>query len=306
MESNRVAVVALGMFDGMHIGHKALIARAAALARELNARAVVDTFINHPAEILGGSVRMLSAADERREQMLMAGADAVRMRTFTRAYAAWSPERFVEDELREWDIRAFVVGFNYTFGCRGAGTPEVLGTLGKRFGFAVETVPPVLYRGEPVSSTRIRAALEAGDAAAAADMLGRPYTIAGNVIENRRIGRRIGFPTANIAPPDNRVLPKKGVYAALVQADGGVYKAMTNVGTNPTVGGQSLSIESHLLDYDGDLYGKPIAVSFFSRIRDERRFKDIEALRAQLLSDAETARALAGKPGVRVNEMKKC
>ncbi len=290
MERREPAVVALGMFDGMHIGHRALIRHASDLAHALGVRTVVDTFSNHPSEVLGGSVRMLSSADTRREQMLLAGADEVRMRTFTREYAAWSPERFVQEELRLWDVRAFVVGFNYSFGSKGAGTPETLCLLGKQYDFAVETVQPVLYRGAPVSSSRIRAALEAGDVAAAADMLGRKYALAGDVVANRRIGRRIGFPTANILPPANRVLPMAGVYATIVQTDAGRYKAMTNIGTNPTVGGKQLSIESHLLDFNGDLYGKPITVRFCFRIRDEHRFSDVEALRQQLLQDVEVVR----------------
>lgn len=290
------AVVALGMFDGMHIGHRALIERATRLARSEGALSVVDTFLNHPAEVLGGSVRMLSTAEERERHMRLSGADEVRMRPFTREYAAWSPERFVEEELSAWDVRAFVVGFNYTFGERGSGTPETLRALGERHGFLVETAPPVLWEGEPVSSTRIRMALERGDVAAATEMLGRPYALEGDVIANRRIGRRIGFPTANIAPDASRVLPKDGVYAALARTENGVYPAMTNVGTNPTVGGETLSIESHLLDYDGDLYGKRLTVSFLSRIRDEQKFASVEALKEQLTRDVLAVRARVEAP----------
>lgn len=296
MEKRKPAVVALGMFDGMHIGHRALIGRATELARAEGALSVVDTFSNHPAEVLGGSIRMLSSVQEREQLMRFCGADEVRMRPFTREYAAYRPERFAEEELAAWDVRAFVVGFNYTFGEHGSGTPETLRTLGERYGFLVETVPPVLWDGEPVSSTRIRMALERGDATAAARMLGRAYALTGEVIANRRIGRRIGFPTANIAPDAGRVLPKEGVYAALAQTPDGVFPAMTNVGTNPTVGGTALSIESHLLDFDGDLYGKPLTVSFLSRIRDERTFESVEALREQLMRDVLAVRERTETP----------
>lgn len=293
MSKTTGTVVALGMFDGVHLGHRALIRLAVETARERGGSAVVYTFSNHPAEVLGGVVRLLSGPEERRKELLSLGVAEVRMEPFTRELAAMTPEAFVERLRTLWKVSGVAAGFNYTFGARGAGTPETLSRLGERYGFTVNVAPAALYRGEPVSSTRIRAALEAGEAADAAEMLTRPYTLCGTVIANRRIGRRIGFPTANIAPDPARVLPENGVYATVASADGKSYPAVTNIGTNPTVGGRMLSIESHLLDYDGDLYGRELSVSFRYRIRGERTFSSVEELKNQIAQDAENVRKAA-------------
>lgn len=289
MEQKREAVVALGMFDGMHIGHCALIRHAVQAAADEGCIAAVYTFSNHPSEVLGKGVRLLSTADMRRERMLSLGVWDVRMDTFTKQVAAESPEAFTDMLLNLWDVRRIVVGFNYTFGFRGLGTPERLTQLGKVRGFSVDVVQPVLWRGEPVSSTRIRHYIEQGDAEGASEMLGYPYTLCGSVVENRHIGRSIGFPTANIIPESNRVLPKNGVYVTLASLDGLRYRAVTNVGTNPTVGGRKLSVETHLIGGSGDLYGKTLSVAFVRRIRGERRFASVEQLRAQIASDASAA-----------------
>lgn len=293
MKERPAAVVALGMFDGVHIGHRALLARAREIARARGAMCVADTFSNHPAEVLGRTMRMLSGAAERARLLAGAGADEVRMREFTRALADQPPEAFVLAELDAWNVKDFVVGYNYSFGRGASGTPETLISLGARYGFGVEIVPPVLHGDEPVSSSRIRACIERGEVREAAAMLGdppRPYRLAGTVVANKRIGRRIGFPTANILPEEARVLPKDGVYGALVTAAGGRYYAVTNVGTNPTVHGERRGIESHLLDFSGDLYGRELAVEFLYRIRDEIVFPDVDALKAQIAADEKALR----------------
>lgn len=299
MEGKQPAVVVLGMFDGVHIGHRALLARARQIAARERAVCAVDTFREHPAEVLGGGVRLLSDAAERKALLFEAGADVVRMQTFDRARAAESPERFIAAELAAWDVRAFVVGYNYTFGARAAGTADTLAALGARHGFSVTVAAPTLYGGEPVSSTRIRALIEAGDVATASEMLAAPkraYALSGTVVENRRIGRRIGFPTANILPPADRVTPMDGVYGALVEIDGEgrAYPAVTNVGTNPTVGGTVRGVESHLLGFDGDIYGRTIRVSFLFHIRGEITFPDVQALSAQIALDEAAVRARLG------------
>ncbi len=299
MEGKRAAVIALGMFDGVHNGHRALLKHAAACARTLGCICAADTFRNHPTAVLGGTVRMLTDAETRAALLGEAGADEVRMRTFTRELAAMTPETFVAEELEAWDVQRFVVGYNYTFGCGASGTPEALAALGARYGFGVEIVPPCLYGDVPVSSSRIRGCIERGEMEEAAAMLGeppRPYRLLGTVVANRRIGRRIGFPTANILPDTSRVTPGDGVYGTLVHAAGARYYAVTNVGTNPTVHGERRSVESHLLDFSGDLYGQQIAVDFLFRIRGEIVFAGLDELSAQIADDERSLRAwLASK-----------
>ena len=182
-------------------------------------------------------------------------------------------------------MRALVVGYNYTCGVRGAGTPETLAEIGKTLGFSVLVVPPVLLEGAPVSSTRVREALEQGDVELAQRMLKRRYTLAGTVIENRRIGRRIGFPTANIAPEENRVIPKDGVYATIACVNGADYSAVTNIGTNPTVHGDHLTIETHMIDFDQDIYGERLTVAFRRFLRGELMFSNLDELKEQIRRD---------------------
>lgn len=279
------AVVALGMFDGVHLGHRALIGQTVAEANRLGAKPVVFTFSNHPMEVLGGGVRLLSSIPERDDLLRALGAEEVYSVAFTRELAALSAEQFVDLLLERWDVRALVVGYNYTCGVRGAGTPETLGEIGKTRGFSVLVVPPVLLEGASVSSTRVREALEQGDVELAQRMLKRRYTLAGTVIENRRIGRRIGFPTANIAPETNRVIPKDGVYATVACVNGASYCAVTNIGTNPTVHGDHLTIETHMIDFDQDIYGKRLTVAFRKYLRGELMFSSLDELKEQIRLD---------------------
>lgn len=295
MEQAREAVIALGMFDGMHIGHRALVARTVALATDCRCEAAVYTFFNHPMTILGGEVRMLSAPEEREATLQSLGVADVWMDQFTRTLADMSPEAFAAHLCERWRVRGLVVGFNYSFGARGAGTPETLCALGERHGFSVTVLPPVEWNGAPVSSTRIRSVIEQGELGQAANMLTHPYALSGTVIENRRIGRRIGFPTANIAFEEERVLPKRGVYVTDATVLGRVYRGVTNVGDNPTVGGEHLSIETHLLDFDGDVYGMQLSVAFLARLRGERRFDSVEALKGQIARDVACARAFEAR-----------
>ena len=289
------AVVALGMFDGMHIGHRALVRQGVEIARTLGCVAGVYTFTNHPMAVLGDGVGMLSAPAEREAALRALGVEDVRMAEFTPALAAMRPEEFVGLLMEMWSLRGVVVGFNYTFGDKGLGTPETLAALGERYGFFTRVLPPVEFLDAPVSSSRIRACVEAGDMASAAGMLGRPYRLSGPVIRNRRIGRRIGFPTANLAPDGERALPKRGVYATKAAVEGATYPSVTNVGMNPTVNGGRLSIETHMIGFDGDVYGKTLTVEFCAYLRGERRFGSVEALKAQIGRDVEQAKALVGK-----------
>lgn len=292
MEKLTPAVVALGMFDGVHIGHKALINRAVEEANVLRAEPAVFTFSNHPMDVLGGSVKLLSSMKERNAMIRALGVQELVSEPFTCELAALEPEAFVDLLQARWDVKAVVAGYNYTFGSRGLGTPETLERIGKERGFRVLVVPPVLHEGEPVSSTRVREAVERGDVALAGALLGRMYSLSGRIIRNKRIGRRIGFPTANIEPEERRVLPPDGVYATIAYVRDAAYRAVTNIGTNPTIEDGKLGIETHLLDFDADIYGEVLTVAFHSFLRGEIKFKSVEELKEQIKLDVQKAAAI--------------
>ena len=278
MATYEPAVVALGMFDGVHLGHRALMSRLLEEAKLLHAIPAVYTFSNHPLEVLGGNVRLLSGIRERNMLLRSLGAEELESVPFTREMASLSPEQFVDLLSQQWDVRGLVVGYNYTCGDRGAGTPETLREIGKERGFTVSVVEPVLFEEMPVSSTRIREAVERGDVTLANQLLKRRYKLSGTVVQNKRIGSRIGFPTANIDANLKRVIPADGVYATYASVDGGIYRAVTNVGTNPSVHGEKLTIETHLIDFNTDIYGEQLTVAFRKRLRGEAMFDSLDAL----------------------------
>ncbi len=292
MAAYEPAVVALGMFDGVHLGHRALITRLLEEAKRLRAVPAVFTFSNHPLEVLGGNVRMLSSIRERNMLLRSLGAQELESVLFSREIAALSPEQFVDLLMEKWDVRGLVVGYNYTCGDRGAGTPETLREIGQRRGFSVSVVDPVLFEGEPVSSTRIREAVERGDVSLAERLLKRRYTLSGTVVQNKRIGRRIGFPTANIEANHKLAIPADGVYASYAYVGGGVYRAVTNIGTNPTLNGEKLTIETHLIGFDSDIYGQQLAIAFRKRLRGELVFASLDELKEQIRLDIEETLAL--------------
>lgn len=289
MERER-SVIALGMFDGVHIGHRALVARADRLAREHDAATVAFTFSNHPASLFGGNVTLLTSCAQKEMALLSAGASRVESVPFTKAFAELSPDAFVAYLTALFDVCAVVCGFNYTFGCGGAGTADTLRELGRLHGFAVEVEPPVMDAGEPVSSSRVRRALQSADLDTAERLLGRPYRLTGTVEKNRGIGKRIGFPTANLDCGVPVPLPD-GVYAtAAMTEDGAFHAGVTNVGSNPTVDGTKRTLETHILEGTYDLYGKPLTVTFLGRLRGEYRFSDTAALSKRIAADAEEAK----------------
>ncbi len=292
MATYEPAVVALGMFDGVHLGHRALMSRLQEEAKLLHAIPAVYTFSNHPLEVLGGNVRLLSGIRERNMLLRSLGAEALESVPFTHEMAALSPEQFIELLSQQWDVRGLVVGYNYTCGDRGAGTPETLREIGKERGFTVSVVEPVLFEEKPVSSTRIREAVERGDVSLAERLLMRRYTLSGTVVQNKRIGSRIGFPTANIDASAKRAIPADGVYATFAFVSGGVYRAVTNIGTNPSVHGEKLTIETHLIDFNTDIYGEQLTIAFRKRLRGEAVFETLEELKEQIHRDVEEAASL--------------
>ena len=284
-------VLALGMFDGVHIGHRALLTRAAELAHENGDTAVAFTFQNHPRELLCGAFDFVSTPALREKLCRSCGIDRVDAVPFTHAFSEQSPDAFVRALFKRYNerIAAIVCGYDFRFGKGAEGDGRMLSALGKAYGFSVEILLPVLYGGEPCSSTRVRAALQNGDVDAANEMLLRPFAIEGTVVHDRALGRTLGFPTANV-DYGKQVLPKEGVYATALLFDGEAYAAVTNVGSNPTVGGTKRTVETHVIGRELDLYGAEVAVLFLRRLRDEVRFVSKEALAKQIGADAEAAK----------------
>jgi riboflavin kinase/FMN adenylyltransferase len=295
--------VTIGNFDGVHRGHQALVRATVVHARATGGAAVALTFDPHPARVLAPDrvPPALSSPAQKAERLEALGVDTLVVLPFTRAVADLSPEAFARDVLAEaLGARHVVVGETFRFGHRQAGDAAVLARLGGELGFSVEAVAPVLDDGRPVSSSRVREALGAGDVAHAAALVGQAYFVDGTVIVGDRRGRTIGVPTANL-DVEGALLPARGVYAGPCRLpDGRSALAVVNVGQRPTFGGRTVTVEAHLVDFAGDLYGARLRVSFVVRLRDEQRFPGVEALVAQIRRDVELARALVSLPPERV------
>ncbi len=287
-----MSAVVIGNFDGVHRGHQAVLAQAREVARKRGSDVVALTFHPHPNEVLGRGIppRLVTLA-RRLELLYLHGADRVVVEPFTHELASWTPERFARELLAErLGARAVVVGKNFRFGHHRAGDFAVLEELGRTFGFdaiAAEVSGDEVGR---FSSTRAREAIARGDLAAAVRVLGRPHSISGTVAEGDRLGRTLGFPTANLAGVEE-MLPPYGVYAARVGLPEGPAKAVMNIGVRPTVGGTALRIEVHLLDVkDRDLYGATLRVELVAPLRGEQKFDGLDALKAQIEKDVVAAR----------------
>lgn len=288
----RPCALALGVFDGVHLGHRAILAAAVARAHATSLPAVACTFQPHPLEILQPERAPIpvTALDERLELLAESGLDGAVVLAFTPALARVEPEAFVKDVLVDrLRAREVIVGFNHRFGRGARGDARLLDELGARFGFRAHLVPPLTVNGVTVSSTEVRAALQRGEVDRAARLLGRPYSLPGTVVEGAGRGRALGFPTANVRC-DRPPLVASGVYACRAAVLGTERPAVVNVGVRPTFGGDELAVEAHLLDFKGDLYGSRLRLAFVARLRDERRFPSVEALVAQIRADAEAAR----------------
>jgi len=294
------ASVAVGNFDGVHRGHQALVAAAVARSRADGGPAVVLTFDPHPARVLRpqAAPAALTTLAQKEELVAALGIDRLVIVPFDARLAALSPEAFAREVLQQaLGARHVVVGESFRFGRGREGDPRRLEALGASLGFAVEVVPPVLEGGRPISSSRVRDALARGDVAEARTLLGRDYFVDGEVVRGDGRGRSIGVPTANLAP-EQQILPANGVYAARCRTgEDAWHAAAVNVGERPTFGGGGVTLEAHLVDFDGDLYGARLRVAFHARLRGEQRFEGKDALVAQIRKDIDEARARLPRPG---------
>jgi riboflavin kinase / FMN adenylyltransferase len=293
----RRVVIALGNFDGVHIGHQEVLRRAVEEGRRRDMRVVAATFHPHPRTVLGSGVppKLLTPLELRCEMLLRYGADEVWVVPFDAALSRKSPKEFVRDVLiGEGGAGVVVVGENFRFGHKAAGHfSDLLRLMREAGGTAVGVKVRGGGMGGGISSTRIRALISGGEVTEAAGLLGRPYVLRGDVVVGDRRGRSIGFPTANVVPDAEAVVPARGVYAGYVRVGEEEYAACTNVGVAPTFGRTENRVEAHLLDFEGDLYGRVVDVSFVERIREERRFSGVDELIGQIRRDVEEARFVA-------------
>src|SRR6185295_11088075 len=277
------AALALGNFDGVHLGHQAVLRQVLAAARARGVRAVLVTFEPHPAEVLAPErrPRLLQTRRQKLAALEEAGVDAVLVLPFDLALAALSAEEFLERLCTALIPRSIHVGTGFRFGRERQGDVALLRAIGARRGFAVEEVPPLEVDGARVSSSRIREAVLAGRVEVARSLLGRPYALEGRVVRGEGRGAMLAFPTANLAV-ENELPPLRGVYVTETVALALRWHSVTNVGVRPTFDGSRLTVESHLIDYEGDLYGERVEARFLARLRDERRFADPSLLADQI------------------------
>ena len=293
-------VLTLGNFDGVHVGHQAILRRAVEQARARGARAVALTFEPHPIAVLAPdrAPPIVQPLHDRLAMLRALGLDVCVVQRFTRAFAGLTPEEFVDDFVRRHlELVHVVVGYNVRFGRNRAGTVDTLRALGARLGFGVDVVGPVEADGQHVSSSLVREVVQSGDVRQARRLLGRPYALRGRVVVGDRRGRTLGFPTANLHPRPRLLLPPDGVYAVSAAIDGRHVPGVLNIGIRPTFGGARRTVEVHLLDFSGDLYRRWLVVEFVERLRGECAFSGPEALKAAIAADVARARhVLAAEP----------
>jgi riboflavin kinase/FMN adenylyltransferase len=289
--------LSIGFFDGVHLGHQQIIRQTIADARQRNAIALVVTFDRHPATVVtpGRAPALIYPLAQKLRTIESLGADSLLLIHFDKAFSQQPGEQFIRSLARDLGpIESLCVGANFTFGHKRDGNVALLKQLGEELQFKVHGMAAVSLDGKTVSSTRVREAIQAGDLDRASQMLGRAYSLVGLVVKGDRLGQQLGFPTANL-DVSGLVLPPVGVYAARTTVNGRAYQSVLNLGFRPTLQNPApqLRVEVHLLDFDGDLYGQELEVTFFEKLRDEQRFPSVEALREQIARDVASVRKTA-------------
>ena len=289
--NERKRIFALGFFDGVHLGHQALLAACRKLANELGCAAAAVTFDTHPLTLVRGlAPGLLNTPEDRCRLLEQFGMNAVHTLPFDREMMNMPWRVFVET-LLSMGAAGFVCGDDYRFGHRGEGDPEKLKAVCQELGLPCIIVPEQMVDGQRVSSTRIREKIELGEMEGAVKLLGHPHILTGKVIHGYQLGRTLGIPTANLMLPSGLAVPRFGVYACRCRIDGEYYLAVTNIGTRPTVAGIGVTVEPWILDYNGDLYGREITLEFHRFLRPEQKFTSLEVLRQEILRNAEETRA---------------
>jgi riboflavin kinase/FMN adenylyltransferase len=292
-ESHCKPVATVGVFDGVHRGHLEIISRLSAIAKEKNCESVVITFEPHPRLVLPhhAEVWLLQTLDEKLRRFELAGVDVVLVIPFDLEFAKITPHDFIKNVLVDQiKVSHVITGYDHFFGQNRQGDFDMLSKMGSEFGFTVDELPMVLVAEHTVSSSIVRRALLDGDVKLAATMLGYAYEMSGNIVAGNKIGRNIGYPTANLKLNfRHKLVPGQGVYATMVKIKDVTYKSMTNIGYRPTIDADHLTIETNIFDFNQDIYGKEITLSFIERIRNEKRFASLGDLQLQLADDKITA-----------------
>lgn len=292
----RQSVVTIGTFDGVHKGHQEILSAVKKAADEIGGESILITFEPHPRKLLYPEqpLKLLTPLNEKVELLTKEGINHIVVAPFTHEFASLTAQDYVSDFLvMHFNPKCIVIGYDHHFGHDRSGDITLLKNLQSQYGYEVQELPAQLIDQAAVSSTKIRNALTAGDVRLAAQMLGRPYTLKGDVVSGAQIGRTIGYPTANIKPLfEDQLIPAIGIYAVYLEIDGVVYGSMLSIGYNPTVTDEKkLTIEAHIFDFDQDIYGKIVNLKFIDRLRDEERFPSLDALKEQLAEDEQNARA---------------
>ena len=288
---NKKTIYALGFFDGVHMGHQALLKACRRLADDQGCQAGVITFIGHPDTlVLGTTPPLINSCQDRKKLLSRYGMDHVAELPFNRAMMTMVWQDFFRMLTEKYSAAGLVCGHDFHFGFHGQGNAQILQKCCKEAGIPCIVVPEQKMDGVTLSSTYIRRQLESGDMETAVRFLGHPHILTGTVISGRKLGRTLGIPTANIALPEGIVSLRHGVYACKVTIDGKDYPAVTNVGTRPTVNGHRVTVEPWILDFQGDLYGRELTLRFFRFIRPEKKFPGLSELKAEIQKNAEEVR----------------
>jgi len=286
-------VLALGFFDGVHLGHQALLNETVKIGKAKGYKTGVMTFREHPLEFIFPKYTpwLITSNDEKEVMIHDLGIDYVFINPFNEKLMKLTPEKFIVDYLlKKYNARIIVVGFNYNFGYKGAGTTKDLIALGKKFGFSVCVIPPCIINKNPVSSSFIRELISCGQVEEVKTFLGRDYTLTGKVVEGKGLGRQYGIPTANIQLQKKIILPNTGVYFSHVYYKGQCFYGLTNLGFNPTFEKHPFSIETYIFDFEENIYGDDITIIFKKKIRNEIKFETVDALVLQIKDDIEFIR----------------
>lgn len=283
--------IALGSFDGLHLGHLSLIEKAKDLAVKNNGKSIIFTFKNHPRKFLNttNKIQLIMTNEEKIDILQNEEVDIIAFKAFDEKIMKMMPDEFIRWLCKSYNVKGIIVGFNFKFGYKNLGDVETLEKFQKEYKYKLYVMKPYTMQDEIISSTSIRKELLDGNVKKAFNMLSRPYMLSGKVIDGKKLGRTIGFPTANLEINKEKVIPKKGVYYTNVKIDEKTFKGITSVGNNPTVNGQELTLETYILNFNEDIYGKEIKVYFIDRIRDEIKFNNINELVAQLKKDKKFA-----------------
>ncbi len=287
-------LLTIGVFDGVHLGHRYLISQLKGLARKQGCLSGVVTFSQHPQEVLSPQTRLpfLTDLEQRIDLLKSEGVEAVIPLSFTPELASLSARQFLSLLKKYLRMRGLVVGPDFALGQNREGNADTLRQLGQEMGFTVTVVPPITINGEVVSSTAVRKALAEGDMKRVQDLVGRPFSLHGRIVTGAGRGVKLGFPTANLDVTPEQALPADGVYASQAYLDDQIYPAMTNIGKNPTFGSNQRTVESYILDYHRDLYGQELTIDFIERLRGEKKFDTPEELKKQIAEDVKRGKAI--------------